>query len=133
MGFFFIIKLVFESRTLTHNGRIGSVGARPRGWARRARQELKPKGLFVEDMPVPCLFHGIENICYAHRLESKGIENLSNPNSGQITGLSVRVGKWWGGEELGWFGRDGTPLVRSGQETILLKPVVQRNQRLTRG
>ena len=30
MGFFFIIKLVFESRTLTHNGRIGSVGARPR-------------------------------------------------------------------------------------------------------
>ena len=130
---FRINKLISESRTMTQNVQNGSVGAQPRGWAGRARQELKPKGLFVGNIPVPCLFHGIENICYAHRLESKGIENLSNPNPGQITGLSVRVGKRWGGEELGWFSRDGTPLVRSGQETILLKPVVQRNQRLTRG
>ena len=111
----------------------------------------------MEDLPVPCLFHGIENICYVQRLESRNIENLSNPNLGQITGLSVRDGKRWGGEELGWFSRDGTLLVRSGQETplplalqgiedtvmdvssnslthkILFKPAVQRNQRLTRG
>ena len=142
---------------MTQSVRNGSVGAQPRGWAGRARQKLKPKGLFVGEKPVPCLFHGIENICYAHRLESKGIENLSNPNPGQIRGLSVRVDRSWGGKELGSFNKGGTLVCRSGQAerqpcclpsrewegnvkdvcleftyTNRMEPVMQRNQQLTR-
>ena len=49
-----------ESKTLTHNGRVGSGGARRGGWAGQAWQDGTPTG---QDTTGPRALQGIEDNC----------------------------------------------------------------------